>query len=272
MASTLRRIAVSAVVAAVLPSGRCAAMAAGAPQPDLQTSVLAAELASILRREQKKDLPQIRALVEQGAPVATTSPGGRTSLMVAARYGDVPLIGALLRRGAAVDQQDDAGFTALFFADDPVIVRLLVSAGAQTNHRSRFGTPLILAADGRRTDVLIALIHSGADLNAHNERGETALHRATARARVTAVMALLAYGADSRSKDFRGETPLDWSRNWERHWMGGSPPRDPELRGFAKIGRLLRRSRERPHTRGAGRSSPGTQSVPGGSISSASAE
>ena len=91
--------------------------------------------------------------------------------------------------------------TALHLAalyGQPKVMRLLVEAGADVDaYDSRGNTPLLLAAEQRRTDVVMELIRLGADVN--KKKGPhfcTPLHAAVLRMDMGSVVALLTAGAD----------------------------------------------------------------------------
>ncbi|KAK9129328.1 hypothetical protein Sjap_009815 [Stephania japonica] len=77
-----------------------------------------------------------------------------------------------------VDAVDEDGRTALFFVSgigSEPCVRLLVSAGANVNHRDNRGglTPLHMAAGYIKPDIVKTLIELGADPEIQDDRGKT---------------------------------------------------------------------------------------------------
>ena len=113
------------------------------------------------------------------------------------------------------------GSTPLHFASawarDPVIVPLLVQAGADVNARDGSGgSPLHSAARSAEDPAMIvALVEAGAELGAwtsrgyHGDDGLTPLHEAVMGGRPAVVAALLAAGADVHARDREdGPTPL----------------------------------------------------------------
>jgi ankyrin repeat protein len=78
------------------------------------------------------------------------------------------------------------------------VMRLLVEAGADIDaYDSQGNTPLLIAAEQRRTDVVMELIKLGADVNRKKRpRFATPLHAAVLRMDIGSVVALLSAGAD----------------------------------------------------------------------------
>lgn len=73
---------------------------------------------------------------------------------------------------------------------------------------SNGGTPLIIAAEEGRLEVVEFLIDSGANLNACNDHDYTALHGAAFHGHQPIVELLLKNGANANIKDSTGSTPL----------------------------------------------------------------
>ena len=69
--------------------------------------------------------------------------GGFTPLLLAARVGDVEIINLLIRRGAYLEAENLwIGYTAIndaAYRGDPVVVKALLDAGADVNHRAAAG-------------------------------------------------------------------------------------------------------------------------------------
>jgi uncharacterized protein len=83
------------------------------------------------------DLKAVKELLDSG--VDPNAGPGVTALMNAAVAGSAPIVSELLRAGAHVDARDGSGWTALMYAvqfsqrDEPIIVDLLLNAGASVN-------------------------------------------------------------------------------------------------------------------------------------------
>ena len=69
-------------------------------------------------------------------------------------------------------------------------------------------TPLVVAAEEGRFDVVEFFIESGANLNARNDHNYSALHWAAFHGHEDIVVLLLRNGADANIKDSTGSTPL----------------------------------------------------------------
>lgn len=73
-------------------------------------------------------------------------------------------------------------------------------------------SPLYLAIDRERPDIIGLLTANGADVNAKTTRGTTPLHYACEHARSTAVVTvLIEAGADVNARDLAQRTPLHWA-------------------------------------------------------------
>lgn len=97
-----------------------------------------------------QDLDGLRAALDAGVPVETTSPGGDTLLMLAAYHAGSSLIALLAGRGALVDAIGPRGMSPLVaaaFKGDLASVDALLAAGADASRRSPDGS---LAADWAR--------------------------------------------------------------------------------------------------------------------------
>ncbi|MFJ2113077.1 ankyrin repeat domain-containing protein [Streptomyces sp. NPDC087850] len=124
----------------------------------------------------------------------------------------------LLRTGAPAEAADEDGQTVLHLAsvsDEPGIVRLLLTAGADPNRPSGpedgpegGDLPLCAAACGGHTEVVRALLAAGARPGLRESFGLTALVWAVQQGFADTAEALLEYGADPTLPGPRGESPL----------------------------------------------------------------
>lgn len=89
------------------------------------------------------------------------------------------------------------------------LVKLLVSKGANVNHKKQGGhSSLQYAASKGFKDILEFLISKGADVNAIDERLDTALHRAATLGRTAIAKILIENGANVNGQNREGNTPL----------------------------------------------------------------
>jgi len=108
--------------------------------------------------------------------VKLKGPGGSTTLMYAALYGDLASVRQLIDHGADVNASNDAGATALMWAiDDLDKVRLLLDHGADPNAVSVDSrTPLAIALGNKGSAAVVKLLlDHGANLEAKNPRGRS---------------------------------------------------------------------------------------------------
>jgi ankyrin repeat protein len=79
------------------------------------------------------DAEMLAAYVDAGVPVNLVNGNGDTMVMLAAYYGNDCAVATLIARGADVDRRNHRGQTPLagaVFKNDPTVVELLLSAGA----------------------------------------------------------------------------------------------------------------------------------------------
>ncbi|XP_065914617.1 uncharacterized protein [Dysidea avara] len=89
------------------------------------------------------------------------------------------------------------------------VVKMLLNKGADLNARDEWErTPLMIAAEYNRQDVVKMLLNKGADLNARDERGRSALSIALWEGNEELAGALITAGADIKITDNAGNTML----------------------------------------------------------------
>ena len=96
-------------------------------------------------------------------------PGGTTTLMQAALYGDAESVRLLLEKGADPNLRNEAGATALMWSiNDLEKTRLLLDRGADVNARSDDSRTALLIAAGQfnSREVVKLLLDRGADIKA----------------------------------------------------------------------------------------------------------
>ncbi len=183
--------------------------------------------------DDRKNIPRdseacARLLLDKGAGVNARNTAGRTALLIsmegfASEHGvtgaDERLARLLIGHGADIDAADSQGWTPLLqtldlWADQPALVELLLSKGANANARLQDGrSGLMLAARLGKHERLPTLIAHGADLNARNNDGATVLMVAATVQwddAASAMMKLLtAKGANLNVTDKQGRTAAD---------------------------------------------------------------
>jgi ankyrin repeat protein len=130
--------------------------------------------------------------------------GGMPPLMYAAVGGDDAMIAMLLKRGANVNALDEDGQSALFFAcvsASASSAKLLLRHGVRRdvlNHNSlKGGTPLTVASENGRSEIVTLLLAHDADMNARGGAvGFTPLIAAAQHGKIDVVKILVGAGAD----------------------------------------------------------------------------
>ena len=143
------------------------------------------------------------------------------ALHMAAYEGDITDVVRLLRdervkRLNLLQAEDEIGETPLWIAVDekrPDVVRALLHAGADPNAENGDGKTVLhmVSRRGHKAELFRALLRFGADPNAADKQGKTPLHLACWSRLVTNVNVLLAAGANPGAKDKSGKTPLHWA-------------------------------------------------------------
>jgi ankyrin repeat protein len=128
----------------------------------------------------------------------------------AVRAGDVEQVERYLAEGASPNTKTFTGRPSLHMATSPLMIRLLVEAGADLEARDqRELTALETACDGE-IEAVRTLIELGADVNALHDRGYSTLMVAVSCRRRTPeiVRPLIDHGADPLHVSDLGFTPL----------------------------------------------------------------
>ncbi|MFB9513435.1 HEAT repeat domain-containing protein [Streptomyces purpureus] len=139
---------------------------------------------------------------------------GTDGLFEAVHGGDADAVVRLLRAGVPADAADPDGETPLYRAsvsDEPVIVRLLLAAGADPDGASGEDggeLPLCGAACGGHTEVVRALLAAGAQVDLRESYNWNAMSWAVQQGHADTVEALLEHGADPLLPGANGLPPL----------------------------------------------------------------
>jgi ankyrin repeat protein len=171
----------------------------------------------------------VELLLDHGADANLISRDQGAPLHQAARAGGVELTRVLLAHGARAEiQGDDRGTTPLMLAAEnahPEIVKLLLAAGANANHRDTNGYTSLMQAIGRsdrygqdydiqspdaarRIQSVRLLLDAGADPNPRDTYRSTALHYAARNGSSTITQLLIDHKADINARDDGSATPL----------------------------------------------------------------
>lgn len=151
-----------------------------------------------------------QALLDRGASVSLTRPGGQSALWWAASEGDAAMVAALIAKGADPNVCDRFGGSPLHQAvrGGAAAVKVLLDAGAKMDAPYQDGrTPLWFAAYEGRKDVVELLLDRGSPID-QLHAGKAVLHLATQENHATLVDALLARGATVDLPTAEGLTPL----------------------------------------------------------------
>lgn len=132
----------------------------------------------------------------------------------AAKKGDIAAITAALDGGAKVDEIDTNGkATALYYSvtgGHLEATRFLISRGADVNHASNWGVPVLNAAFKGHSEILKLLLSNGADPNS-SFRTETVLHLAAEKGCLECVKNLVEAGADINALNRYREPPIHYA-------------------------------------------------------------
>jgi ankyrin repeat protein len=172
-------------------------------------------------------------LHDNGAHVNVRGRNGRTPLHSAASHGDLEMVRVLLDYNADVNARDEDNWTPILdvssryhFHDRlkisvlrPDVARLLLERGADINARIDDWTPLHVAAEYGRVEVVCVLLEHVPNVDAEDNQGRTPLHVAAENERVESaevVRMLLEHGANVGAEDNQGRTPLHVAAEYGR--------------------------------------------------------
>ncbi len=128
----------------------------------------------------KKDSVAALALIKKGADVNAVDANATSQLMNACRWADDWTVSFLLRHGALADNpKSPKGRTPLMIAcayySGKGICNMLIAYGANVNATASDNiTPLMLAAQNAKLDVVELLLKKGANPNVKDANGKTA--------------------------------------------------------------------------------------------------
>ena len=160
----------------------------------------------LLAATYRMDANSVIWLLEKGAPVDARSDGGSTPLMLLVmrteRGEDDSENGEDLSGGVEVVPWPCARERRE--AERRILDALMRRSPELDARNSEGSTALLIAAAGKRFDLVVALQHAGANINAADRRGETAIFQAP---RVS-LKSLVEAGADINAANKNGDTIL----------------------------------------------------------------
>lgn len=172
-----------------------------------------------MKRAQTLLIAAVIVALFAGTPLSANERSAPTmDLSQAITRGDLEQLNLHLGRGTSPDTPNEHGRTPLGLAIDAhrtQIVKRLLEAGADVNKPSRFGPPLVMAAARGHLDIVELLLANRADPNVKDQGGRTALLAAAEKHDKELVELLVANGADVNSGDKGGRTPLGVARRDE---------------------------------------------------------
>jgi ankyrin repeat protein len=150
--------------------------------PDIVETTLRSAAASgnpLMIPEILKYKPNVNAQDQYGDTALIELLGSQPAVADKSKTDIVASARLQLAAGANPNIADKSGITALFFANNADIVKLLIEAGAKVDVRDKYGSSPLLYA--RSDDVAVALIEAGADTTVKSRFGETVEKRAIER-------------------------------------------------------------------------------------------
>jgi TonB family protein len=200
----------------------------------------------------------VRKLIDEGADIEETNPGGLTPLMASAEKGSVEVIRMLLDAGAVVNRGSPVNYPALTYAafgGHFEVVELLLARGARTDMRGETRmTPLLAASTASEPKSVRLLLEKGADIEATDNQGRTSLMFAAAAGEPRTIDILIAAGADVDARSTDGYTALALATIYQREHavirLGGDPTvPEPAFTAAARMGTGIQAPRLEKQTR-----------------------
>jgi ankyrin repeat protein len=142
---------------------------------------------------------------------------GETPLIVATRNDRLEVVRTLLDAGADVNHRNEGDTTAIYWAafkGNEDMINLLLERGADANIAGRDGsTPLNIAKLKGNTPAVFLLLDALGDYNQTDAEGKTLLHWASSRGKIPLINFLLEKGVDVNQKDKKGKTAISLAKN-----------------------------------------------------------
>jgi len=158
-------------------------------------------------------------LLKSRAAIDARRGDGQTALIRASAENEIGAVRLLLAQRADIEAADSRGMTSLMYAsanlgpDDPdgrtlPLVKLLLSAGADSNHSALDGSTALSWAARRGEEAIVrTLLGSGAKVDVADANGRTALmHAALGVAGPSTAALLIQHGASIQARDREDST------------------------------------------------------------------
>ena len=137
---------------------------------------------------------------------------------------EIPLIDTLIKAGADVNVKSGTGVTLLHYVAHNVsdekaefFAKILLSHDANLNVQDDYGfTPLHIAAQKNKSELIKFFLDNNADVNLRGNFGSSVLHWAVLSCNISIVELLIKSGADPNAKDRNGQTPTNWGEQKEK--------------------------------------------------------
>jgi len=160
---------------------------------------------------------QLEVAIRRGFDVATTNDDGQTLLQEAAFIGAANAVSALIKAGAPVDGRNPDGDTPLLLA----IASKGIAASSHPEHADLASLPLVervrwAAASGDSLKTVETLLDAGADPNGRGSGGWTPLLLAIQEGRTDVVRMLVERGADPTLHTEDRVTPIALAQRYRR--------------------------------------------------------
>ncbi|KAE9371781.1 ankyrin [Stipitochalara longipes BDJ] len=159
--------------------------------------------------------PTMQVLLEAGADPSIMG-NNSSALYLASYYDKADVVEALLKYNPKLEFTPPVGsnWTALSAASSnghPEVVRLLLEAGANVNHKSKLGEmPLQYAVSNGREDIVDIIMEFRPNLHLQDNIGDTALNsfNEEGETSISMIRSLLNGGSDIETRSNTRETPL----------------------------------------------------------------
>jgi hypothetical protein len=150
----------------------------------------------------KNNQEMVELLIQLGADVNAKNDNSKTSLMLAAFYGNLNIVMILRQNNASYEIKDRSGMVAIHYAvdgGDPTTLEWMISDGADVNAKDDVNhwTPLLRAASVNSTaDIARILIRYNAKVDVMDKQMKNPLMIATVNGNLPFVQVLVESGAN----------------------------------------------------------------------------